>query len=225
MTAAGLHRSPREAAPAAAGSWPPAVRLAWLYGASRRVPAALGLLAAVGGLLAVALSQHWSIAGGPAAQRIVPLSAEACAAAIIAVSCHGPFGEAERATGRWLPWLRLTAAVALTAAAVGALTAASLAGVLPGGASAVLRNVAGMAGLGLLCAAGLGGPSGWVGPAAYLVISEAGLAAGWSSPWVWPGRPAHDLGGAVCAGLACAAGLAAITAAGARSAGRHADPG
>jgi hypothetical protein len=224
VTAAGLHRSPREAAPAATASWPPAVRLAWLHGASRRVPAALGLLAALGGLLAVALSQHWYIAGGPAAQRVIPLSAEACAAAVIAVSSHGPFGEAERATGRWLPWLRLTVAVALTAAAAGVLTAAGLAGTLPGGALAVLRNVTGMAGLGLLCAAGLGA-FGWVGPAAFLVFSEGALAAGWTTPWVWPGRPPHDVGGAVCAGLACAAGLIAATLAGARGPSRHGDPG
>ncbi|HEY1641602.1 MAG TPA: hypothetical protein VGG35_12990 [Streptosporangiaceae bacterium] len=224
MTAAGLDSSPRKVS-AAGGSAPAAMRLTRLYAASRRIPVALGLLAAVGALLAVALDQHWAIAGGPAAQRVIPLSAEACAAAVIAVSCHGPFGEAERATGRWLPWLQLAAAVALTAAAFGVLAAAGPAGLLPGGAWAVLRNVAGMSGLGLLCASGLGGPFGWVGPAAYLVISEAGLAAGWSTPWLWAGRPPHDLGGAVCAGVACAAGLAAITLTGARGPSRSAGPG
>ena len=36
---------------------------------------------------------------------------EAGAAAVIAVTAHSPFGETERATGRWLPYLRLLAAV------------------------------------------------------------------------------------------------------------------
>jgi len=224
MTAAGLHRSPREAAPPARSAWPAAVRLTWLHAASRRIPAALGLLAAIGALLAVALGQHWAIAGGPAAQGIIPLAAESAAAAVIAVSSHGPFGEAEQATGRWLPWLRLAVAATLTAAAAGCLAAAGLAGTLPGGAWALVRNLAGMAGLGLLSAAGPGGAFGWAGPAAFLIISEAGLAAGWSTPLVWPGRPPHDAGGAVCAGLACAAGLVAVTVLGTRSAGGSGDP-
>lgn len=224
MTAAGLHRSPREAAPPARLPWLAAFRLTWLHAASRRIPAALGLLAALGVLLGVALGQHWAIAGGPAAQQIIPLAAEAAAAAVIAVSSHGPFGEAEQATGRWLPWLRLAVAAALTAAAFGCLAAAGLAGSLPGGALALLRNLAGMAGLGLLCSAGLGGAFGWAGPAAFLIISEGGLAAGWSTPLVWTGRPPHDLGGAVCAGLACAAGLIAVAVLGVRGAGGSGDP-
>ena len=36
---------------------------------------------------------------------------EAGAAAMIAVTAHSPFGETERATGRWLPYLRLLAAI------------------------------------------------------------------------------------------------------------------
>jgi hypothetical protein len=54
------------------------------------------------------------------------------AAVVIAVTAHGPFGEAERATGRWLPYLRLGAALALTGVAIGLLhldTAARLRGV------------------------------------------------------------------------------------------------
>ena len=53
---------------------------------------------------------------------------ETGAAAIIAVTTYGPFGEPERATGRWLPWLRLGAALALTAAAFGALAAGATGG-------------------------------------------------------------------------------------------------
>ena len=57
MTAAGIHSTPQETAPAEA-AYPPAVaalRLAWLHAVSRRIPVALGLLAALGGLLWIAL--------------------------------------------------------------------------------------------------------------------------------------------------------------------------
>src|SRR5580693_1596928 len=46
---------------------------------------------------------------------------EAGAAAVIAVTTHGPFGEVERATGRWLPAMRLLAAVGLCGLAILAL--------------------------------------------------------------------------------------------------------
>jgi hypothetical protein len=38
---------------------------------------------------------------------------EAGAASVIAVKAHSPFGETERSAGRWLPYLRLLAAIAL----------------------------------------------------------------------------------------------------------------
>ena len=37
-----------------------------------------------------------------------------------------------------------------------------------------------------------------------------------TTPWLWPGRPPHDLGAAICAGLVFAIGVAAFTARGAR---------
>ena len=39
----------------------------------------------------------------------------------VAVTSHGPFGEPERATGRWLPYLRLFTAIGLTGLAILAL--------------------------------------------------------------------------------------------------------
>jgi hypothetical protein len=51
----------------------------------------------------------------------------------------------------------------MTAAAFGALTAGTAGGVLPGGTLAMLRNLAGMTGTGLLSAAALGGAFGWTG--------------------------------------------------------------
>jgi hypothetical protein len=221
MTAAGLQRpapgsaQAQAARPAVAGA-----RLAWLYLVSRRGPTAAGLLAAFGGLLWAALHWHWNIAGGPAARGLIPLAIETGAAAVIAVASHGPFGEQERATGRWLPWLRLAAALLLTAAAFGALAAGATAGGLPGGSVALLRDLAGITGTGLLTAAVLGGAFGWTGPMAYWLVTEGALAAGWTTPWIWAARPPHDRGAAACAALVLAAGAAVITLRGDRRPGR-----
>ena len=212
---------PPPAAPAALSPVAAGVRLMWLYLLSRRVPAAAGLLVALGCLLWVALHWHWNIAGGAAAQLLIPLIIETGAAAVIAVTSYGPFGEPEQATGRWLPWLRLGTALALTVAAFALLSAGATGGYLPGGSLALLRNLAGMTGIGLLSAAALGGAFGWTGPMAYLLVTEGALAGGWTTPWIWPGRPAGDLGGALCASAVFAAGLAAATMLSARGVGRH----
>jgi hypothetical protein len=204
------------ARPAIAGA-----RLARLYLQSRRAPAALGLLAGLGTLLWVALHWHWDIAGGPAYQQLIPLTIETGAAAVIAVSSYGSFGEPERATGRWLPWLRLGAALLMTVAAFGALAAGATGATLPGGSLALLRNLAGMTGTGLLSATALGGVFGWAGPMAYLLLTQNALTAGLTTPWIWPTRPPHDPGAAICAGLVIAAGLVLITVRGARESGRR----
>ena len=145
-----------------------------MYLVSRRVPMGLALLAGLGALLWSSLHWHWNIAGGPAARLFIPLTIQAGAAAVIAVTTYGPFGEPERAAGRWLPWLRLGAALALTAIAFGALAAGAAAGGMPGGTLALLRNFGGMAGIGQLSAVVLGGPFGWTGPMAYLLITVRG---------------------------------------------------
>ena len=226
MTAAGVQSSPSGAVPAPAAAWPAVawLRLARLYAVSRRVPAALGLLAALGCLLWAALYWRWNIAGGPAAQQFFSLAIETGAAAVIAVTTYGPFGEPERATGRWLPWLRLGSALALTAIAYGLLAAGATGGVLPGGTLALLRYLAGTAGLGLLSAVALGGPFGWVGPMAYLLITEVALDGDPTTPWIWAGRPPHDHGAALCAGAVFVAGLVAITVLGIRNGGNHSTP-
>jgi len=223
VTAADLHEPLPGAVPAprARRRTAAALRLAWLYLVSRRIPAALGPLAGLAVLLWAALHWHWGIAGGSAAQQFTSLTIETGAAAVIAVTSHGPFGEPERATGRWLPFLRLGAAAALTVIAYGALAAGATGGVLPGGTLALLRNLAGITGTGLLSAAALGGAFGWTGPMAYLLVTEVALNGNPTTPWVWPARPVHDLGGALCAAVVFAAGTAAITRSGARESGRR----
>ena len=146
---------------------------------------------------------------------------EAGCAAAIAITTASPLGEPERVAGRRLPYLRLATALALTVAAAVALAAAGTGAHLAGGALDVLRNVAGMTGLGLLCAAVLGGGLAWVGPVGYLVAGAYGLYTQWhgpalTTPWLWPARPPHDLGAAICAGVVFAIGLAVITVRGAR---------
>jgi hypothetical protein len=95
---------------------------------------------------------------------------------------------------------------------------------MPGGTLALLRNLGGMAGLGLLSAAVLGGAFGWTGPMAYLLITEGALAHRAATPWVWPTRPPHDRGGAICACLVIAAGLVLITVRGPRESVRESGP-
>ena len=81
---------------------------------------------------------------------------------------------------------------------------------------ALLRNVAGITGIGLLSAAVLGGALAWAGPMAYLVLTETALAGNVTTPWVWPARPPHDVGGALCAAAVFAAGALLVTARGTR---------
>jgi hypothetical protein len=218
MTVTGL-RTPApggSAAPAGPALRWPGLRMTRLFLASRRTPATLAALALLGLVMRAALAWHWTLGSNGSAAQAVPVLIEAGAAAMIAVSTYSPIGEPERATGRWLPYLRLGAAVALTAAAARALAAGAAAARRYRGSLDLLRNVAGLAGLGLLAAGLTGGLLAWTGPLGYVMLAEIGLVAGWGSPLLWPGRPSHDLGGALCAGLVFAAGLLATTVRGAR---------
>jgi len=172
------------------------------------------VFAACAVVLRIALHWHWIQSTGPLAHEL-PLVIETGTAVTLALTARDPFGDPERATGRWLPYLRLVAAVALTAAAVGALAAGAAAADLPGGVLEVLRNVAGLAGISLLSAAVLG-PLAWIGPLAYLLVAEVALFGNWQSPWIWPARPPHDLGAALCSALVFTIGIAAITVHGSR---------
>ena len=218
MTAAPADRAPRPVLASRPDQPPRAIlRLVWLHAVSRRLPAALALLTACAAGLRGTLYGHWDAYGA----LQLPLIIEAACAAVIAVTAGSPFGEPERATGRWLPFLRLGAAVALTALAAGLLAAAGTGMPLAGGFPDVLRNVAGLTGIGLLCAVLLGGPLAWIGPLTYSLAGVYALYTDWhpptlSTPWLWPGRPPHDAGGALCAAGVFAAGLIAFAVRGAR---------
>jgi hypothetical protein len=217
VTTAGVGRRARQADPAprqATGSLLAGLRLARLYAASRRAATCLLVLAACAVALRVAL--HWLPRNGVFARQI-PLIIEAGIAAVIGVTADSPFGEPERAAGRWLPYLRLAAALALSGVAFGALAAGSASQHLDGGTLGLLRDLAGFVGLGFLTGAVLGGALAWIGPIGYLAITLPTLAGHWTTPWLWPDRPPHDRGAAICAGLVFAAGLAVVTVRGARA--------
>jgi hypothetical protein len=195
------------------------LRLAWLHLASRRVPAAVGAIVACAVVLRIALHWQWNAYGA----LQLPLIFETACAAVIATATASPFGEPERATGRWLPLLRLGTTLTLTATAAGALAAAGIGTDLAGGSLEVVRNIAGLTGIALLCAALLGGALAWTAPTAYLLIAIYGLYTQWhgpaiTTPWVWPARPSHDVGAALCAGLLFSTGMVAVALRGARDA-------
>ncbi|SEN81204.1 hypothetical protein SAMN05216267_1010172 [Actinacidiphila rubida] len=193
-------------------------RLVRLHLTSRQVPGGLALLAGCAVLLRVALHLHWMPDDGAAARQTL-LLIECAAASVVAVAARTPFGESERATGPRLPVLRLAASLLLTAAAAGSLALGAAAARVPGGALGLLRDVPGLAGIGLIAAAALGGALAWTGPLAYTVLAELALMDGWRTPWTWPARPAHDAGAWWCAALAFAAGTALVAARGPRDTG------
>jgi hypothetical protein len=173
-------------------------------------------LAVCGAALRAALYWHWAFNSGPYAQQ-VPMIIEAGAATVIAVTAHTPFGEQERAAGRWLPYLRLFTAVALTglAAALLQLGAAGLS--LNEGVLTLARNVTGFTGLGLACSLVTGGLLAWTLPLGYMLFCQYALLELWRAPWAWPVRPPADRGGWIAASLVLAAGLLLLTVRGPRT--------
>ena len=204
-------------APRHTGSPRAGLRLARLYATSRRAPAAVTAIVACALGLRIALTGHWDSYGA----LQLPLVFETAAAVAITATAASPLGEPERLTGRWLPYLRLAGTLVLTAVAIGVLAAAGTGTHLAGGTLDVVRNLAGITGIGLLCAATINGGLAWIGPTAFLIPGVYALYTQWhhpalTTPWLWPGRPPHDLGAAICAGLVFAAGAAVITVRGAR---------
>jgi hypothetical protein len=162
-----------------------------------------------------ALSQNNTSGARTSAEQLALLP-EAAAAAVVSAAMHGPFGEPERATGQRLQWLRLASALLLTGAALGAVVAGVAGTAVPEGGLAVARDTAGMIGIGLLLAVVVGGHFAWVGPTGYFVIAAYAVAGKRTSPWTWPARPGHDVGGAVRALSPLAVAVIAITVLGPR---------
>jgi len=215
----GAHRlAPSAAGPARLAG----ARLTSLHLRSRRVPSALVALAACGVVLWAALRYHWWLGTGPSAAEL-PMLIEGCTAGIIAVTTHSPFGEPERATGRWLPFLRLSMALALCGAAIGLLALGAAAAYNPhagvylaSGILGIAENVMGFAGVGLIFSVVTGGLTAWAGPLGFTAICQFALIANYSEPLTWAARPATDRGGWIAAMVVFAIGLAAFTIRGPR---------
>jgi hypothetical protein len=190
--------------------------LSLLYARSRRVPAAVVALAVCGGVLRAALNWHWAIGSGLQAQQI-PLIIETGAAAAIAVTSHGPFGEPERATGRWLPYLRVFTAIGLTGLAILALGLSAAGDNLNEGILVLARNVIGITGIGLATSLVTGGLLAWTLPVGYLAFCQYALLQAWRAPWAWPVRPPADRGAWIAACVVFAAGLLLFTVCGPRT--------
>jgi len=199
-----------------AGRGPSGVRLAWLHARSRRVPAGVLALAVCAGVLHAALYWHWTFASGRYAQQ-VPMIIAAGAAAVIAVTAHSPFGETERATGRWLPYLRLFTAVGMCGLAIALLQLGAAGQGLNEGILVLARNIIGITGIGLLCSLVTGGLLAWTLPIGYMAFCQYALLEAWTAPWTWPVRPPADRGAWICACAAFAAGLLLFTIRGPRT--------
>jgi hypothetical protein len=205
--------------PTVAGPW---IRLIRLHLESRRFLTAL--VAILGCAIALRIALHWPWTAYGALQ--LPLIAEAGCAVAITATTASPFGDPERVTGRRLRFLRLGVPVLLIAIAAAALAGAGLGSSLAGGNLEMLRNLVGLTGIGLLCAVAFGGALAWAGPTAYLIVGVYALYTLWhgpalTTPWIWPSRPAHDLGAAACAAVTMAMGLGLVTVRGAQDLGRE----
>jgi hypothetical protein len=215
VTAANVLQAP--AAPVGTASRTLAgARLAWLHVRTRRVPAGILALAACAALLRAALRWHWTFDSGPYAQQ-VPLIIEAGTATIIAMTAHSPLGEAERATGRWLPYLRLFTAIGMCGLAIGLLQIGTTGASLNEGFPVLARNVIGITGLALLCSLVTGCRLAWTLPMGYVVFCQYALLEAWTAPWTWPARPPTDPGAWILAGTVFALGLLLFTIRGPRA--------
>jgi hypothetical protein len=197
-----------------AGRLPAGIRLTWLHLRTRRVPAGIVALAVCGVVLRAALNWHWASDSDP---QQFPMIVEAGAAAVIAVTTHGPFGEVERATGRWLPFMRLLAAAGMCGLAILALQLGVAGESLNDGILVLARNVIGFAGLGLASSLATGGLIAWVLPLGYMAFCQYALSEAWNAPWTWPARPPADRGGWVAAVTVLAAALLGYTLRGPRT--------
>jgi len=217
MTVIGANRPSPQADPAiTVRTSRPGLRLAFLYWMSRRGPATAATV--TGCAIALWAILHWRLANGEGVGgQPMLIIIETGVAAVIAGVIRSPIGELERSGGRWLPYLRLGGAVALTSGAFGLLAAAAaIGGGMNGGTLALLRNVAGLAGIGFLTAAVVGGGFAWTGPVVVLVLAEVAIEQAWTTPLIWAARLPHDRGAAISAGLVAVAGIVAATLFGAR---------
>jgi hypothetical protein len=164
------------------------------------------------------------IAPGGLASAELPLAFMVGAAALIGFGVGGPSEGQGRLAKRRLALQRFTAVMALSFGAAGLFAAGSVSVHLADGPLGMLRELAGLTGIALLSTAMLGGGLAWVMPMAYQLLTLYAFEHDWATPWIWPARPLHDLGAALCAAFVFTAGVVAITVRGAPSS-RSPSPG
>jgi hypothetical protein len=181
------------------------MRLAYLFLRTRQAGHTVALL----GTIAVAAGLwHRLSAGDNLSVYVLLLIPPLAAAGIIGASAHTPLHELEAPAAHPLAPLRLGHLVAL-------LLVAALGLIVARGAPdwAIVRNVAGFAGLALLTARVAGSAAAWVVPFGY------GVIALWADPalaWAWPIQAASERDAMAIAAALAVAGLGVIARWGAR---------
>jgi len=112
--------------------------------------------------------------------------------------------------------LRLITALTLTLLAIAALAAGSVGAHLQYGVLGLVRDVGGLVGVALVVAVLTGGTLSWLGPLSLWATSAYAINQRWTTPLLWPDRPPHDVGAALCAAVVFAFGLVLLTTRGAR---------
>jgi hypothetical protein len=162
------------------------------------------------GELHMALHWHWAFNSGLYAQQ-VPMIIEAGAASVITVTACSPFGETERSARRWLPYLRLLAAIALTGLAILALQLGAVGENLNDGIAVLAWTLIGFTGLGLPCSLITVARSPGRSPRDNTTFCQYALLEAGPPPWTWPVGPPADRGAWICASLVFAVSLLLFT--------------
>lgn len=183
-------------------------RLLLLHLRSRRVPLIVLLLAATAGVLRAV---EPLTTGGSEFAVLLPLALMVACAALIAASTRSPFGDPERATFP-LPRLRLTHLLALVVIAVLVIGIARI-GDDP---AAAMRDVAGLTGIALLSTPLFGAALAWIAPLAYVIYCGGPVDIHQVTLWAWPALPGSATAATPIALALLVAGIAAVTATGAR---------
>jgi hypothetical protein len=120
-----------------------------------------------------------------------PMIIEAGAASVITVTARSPFAETERSARRWLPYLRLLAAIALTGLAILALQLGAVGENLNDGIAVLAWNVIGFTGLGLPCPLITVARSPGRSPRDNTTFCRYALLEAWTAPVDLAGRSAR----------------------------------
>ncbi len=173
------------------------------------------LLGLIGTAVAVRASHHWT-SGTGLFPHLVLLLLGACSATAIATGTASPWREVEQTASSLLPVLRLTHLLTLTGAATAATAVAGLSATYGVSGTALLRNLAGLTGIALLTAAGLGAHLSWTVPLGYVLYCSGELDLGVTNLWTWPTLPASDRTATTIALTLLAAGVATVSLVGAQ---------